>query len=203
MWVIIIGRKILYLVLTIKAFKMKKILMSLAVAFVALAANAQVYVGGNVGIASSKEGNADAVTTYKVLPEIGYNINENWAIGTTVGFGKGNPVSIEGESSNYVTVEPYARYTFVRTKYVNAFVDGGFGYAHMNHAHVGGASADAWSVGLKPGISVNLNKKVSFIAHVGFAGWKSVKYDGASKDSHAWGVDLDGNNVTFGVNYNF
>lgn len=56
---------------------MKKILMSLAVAFVALAANAQVYVGGNVGIASSKEGNADAVTTYKVLPEIGYNINEN------------------------------------------------------------------------------------------------------------------------------
>ena len=67
---------------------MKKILMSLAVAFVSLAANAQVYVGGNVGIASSKEGNADAVTTYKVLPEIGYNINENWAIGTTVGFGK-------------------------------------------------------------------------------------------------------------------
>ena len=55
MWVIIIGRKILYLVLTIKAFKMKKILMSLAVAFVSLAANAQVYVGGNVGIASSKE----------------------------------------------------------------------------------------------------------------------------------------------------
>ena len=50
---------------------MKKILMSLAVAFVSLAANAQVYVGGNVGIASSKEGNADAVTTYKVLPEIG------------------------------------------------------------------------------------------------------------------------------------
>lgn len=95
---------------------MKKILMSLAVAFVSLAANAQVYVGGNVGIASSKKGNADAVTTYKVLPEIGYNINENWAIGTTVGFGKGNPVSIEDESSNYVTVEPYARYTFVRTK---------------------------------------------------------------------------------------
>ena len=73
----------------------------------------------------------------------------------------------------------------------------------MNHAHVGGASADAWSVGLKPGISVNLNKKVSFVAHVGFAGWKSVKYDGESKDSHAWGVDLDGNNVTFGVYYNF
>ena len=114
---------------------MKKILMSLAVAFVSLAANAQVYVGGNVGIASSKEGNADAVTTYKVLPEIGYNINENWAIGTTVGFGKGNPVSIEGESRNYVTVEPYARYTFVRSKLINLFDDGGFAIATGSANH--------------------------------------------------------------------
>ena len=50
---------------------MKKVLMTLAVAFIAVAANAQVYVGGNVGIGSSKSGDADAVTTYKVLPEIG------------------------------------------------------------------------------------------------------------------------------------
>lgn len=49
---------------------MKKVLMTLAVAFVAVAANAQVYVGGNVGIASSKIGNGDNVTTYKVLPEV-------------------------------------------------------------------------------------------------------------------------------------
>ena len=76
---------------------MKKVLMTLAVAFIAVAANAQVYVGGNVGIASSKIGDADAVTTYKVLPEIGYNINQNWAIGTTAGWGKGNPVKIEDE----------------------------------------------------------------------------------------------------------
>ena len=95
---------------------MKKILMTLAVAFVAVAANAQVYVGGNVGIASSKNGDADAVTTYKVLPEIGYNLDQNWAIGTTVGFGKGTPVNIEkpedGMLQNYFTVEPYVRYTF-------------------------------------------------------------------------------------------
>ena len=188
---------------------MKKILMTLAVAFVAVAANAQVYVGGNVGIASSKNGDADAVTTYKVLPEIGYNLDQNWAIGTTVGFGKGTPVNIEkkledGMLQNYFTVEPYVRYTFVRSKYINAFVDGGFGYAHFNHAHGAAASVNAWSVGVKPGISVNLSPKVSFVAHVGFAGWKSAKADvDGAKSSDAWGVDLDGNNVTFGVYYNF
>ena len=114
---------------------MKKVLMTLAVAFVAVAANAQVYVGGNVGIASSKSGNGDNVTTYKVLPEVGYNINKDWAVGTTLGWGKGTPVDIEGESHNYFTVQPYARYTFVHSKYVNVFVDGGFGYTHYNHAH--------------------------------------------------------------------
>ena len=96
---------------------MKKVLMTLAVAFVAVAANAQVYVGGNVGIASSKIGNGDNVTTYKVLPEVGYNINKDWAVGTTLGWGKGTPVNIEGESRNYFTVQPYARYTFVHSKY--------------------------------------------------------------------------------------
>ena len=184
---------------------MKKVLMTLAVAFVAVAVNAQVYVGGNVGIASSKSGNGDNVTTYKVLPEVGYNINKDWAVGTTLGWGKGTPVTIEGESHNYFTVQPYARYTFVHSKYVNVFVDGGFGYTHYNHAHLplGTPSVNEWSVGLKPGVAVNLNQKLSFVAHVGFAGWKSVKAEGANDDSHVWGVDLDGNNVTFGVYYNF
>ena len=51
---------------------MKKILMTLAVAFVAVAANAQVYVGGSLGVASSEIQGGDDVTTYQVLPEIGY-----------------------------------------------------------------------------------------------------------------------------------
>ena len=68
---------------------------------------------------------------------------------------------------------------------------------------MGTPSVNEWSVGLKPGVAVNLNQKLSFVAHVGFAGWKSEKAEGASDDNHVWGVDLDGNNVTFGVYYNF
>lgn len=183
---------------------MKKVLMTLAVAFIAVAANAQVYLGGSVGVATSEVKGGDDVTTYQVLPEIGYKINRDWAIGTVLGWGKGTPVKIESESRNYVTFEPYVRYTFAHSKYVNAFIDGGFGYTHFNHAHTPGSkSVDAWTAGLKPGVSVNLSKKVSFVAHVGFLGWQSVKEDKADKDAHVWGVSLDGNNVTFGVYYNF
>lgn len=185
---------------------MKKFIMTLVAAVaMTVSANAQVFVGGELGVASSKQGDAESVTTYRVLPEIGYNINEDWAIGTTIGWGKGKPVNIEGESRNYFTVDPYVRYTFVHTKYINAFVDGGFGYAHYNHAHnTANASVNQWNVGLKPGIEVNLNKKVSFVAHVGFLGWKESKADvDGAKANDAWGLDLDGNNVTFGVYYNF
>ena len=72
----------------------------------------------------------------------------------------------------------------------------------MGYTHYHG-KINAWSAGLKPGIAVNLNKKVSFVAHVGFAGWQSVKVKGLPKDSHAWGANLDGNNITFGAYYNF
>ena len=178
--------------------------MTLAVAFIAVAANAQVYLGGSVGVATSAVKGGDDVTTYQVLPEIGYKINRDWAIGTVLGWGKGTPVKIENESRNYVTFEPYVRYTFAHSKYVNAFIDGGFGYTHFNHAkNPGGKSVDQWSAGLKPGVSVNLSKKVSFVAHMGFFGWKSEKIDGDKKDSHVWGLNLNASNVTFGVYYNF
>ena len=184
---------------------MKKILMTLAIACIAVAANAQVYLGGSVGIATSKKNGGKEVTTYQILPEIGYKINKSWAIGTVFGWGKGNPVEIEDESRNKVSFEPYIRYTFAHSKYVDAFIDGGFGYTHYNNAHTPRRtpSYDEWSAGLKPGIAVNLNKKVSFVAHMGFAGWKSKKTDGEDKDEHVLGLNLNASNVTFGVYYNF
>lgn len=180
--------------------------MTLAVAFIAVAANAQVYLGGSVGVATSEVKGGDDVTTYQVLPEIGYKINRDWAIGVVLGWSKGAPVEIEEVKArpNKVMFEPYVRYTFAHSKYVNAFIDGGFGYTHFNHAkNPGGKSVDVWSAGLKPGVSVNLSKKVSFVAHMGFFGWKSKKIDGDDKDAHVWGVNLNASNINFGVYYNF
>ena len=74
---------------------MKKLFMTLVAAVIAVSASAQVYIGGNAGIASTKIGDQDSKTTYKVLPEIGYKINQDWAIGTVIGWGKGDPVTIE------------------------------------------------------------------------------------------------------------
>ena len=60
---------------------MKKFLMTLVAAFgLAVSANAQTYVGGGFSIFGQDNGNT-TVTTYKFIPEIGYNFNKDWAAG--------------------------------------------------------------------------------------------------------------------------
>ena len=57
---------------------MKKLVFTLVVAFMAIiSADAQVYVGGSFNLTHDK--NAD-VTNFSIAPEVGYNLNENWAI---------------------------------------------------------------------------------------------------------------------------
>ena len=69
---------------------MKKIFMTLVAAMFTVCASAQVYVGGNVGIASVDNGHDDDVTVYSLLPEVGYKFNDNWAAGVMFGWSKGS-----------------------------------------------------------------------------------------------------------------
>ena len=159
-------------------------------------------MGGSVGISSVKLGGADAETTYKVLPEIGYNLNDKWAIGAAFGFGKGSCDLMNDAFNNgtqeYFTINPYARYTFVKSKHVNVFMDGGIGYTHFNDV------ANLFQVGLQPGVAVNLGGKLSFVTHFGFLGYGNLDPDlDGAESSSVFGFDLSGQNITFGLYYNF
>ena len=69
---------------------MKKLLMTLVASVaIAVSANAQVFVGGSVGFGSVKVAGGDSEVTYKIVPEVGYNFNKNWAIGLKIGYQKG------------------------------------------------------------------------------------------------------------------
>lgn len=180
---------------------MKKFYMTIVAMLVAVAARAQVYVGGNVGIASTDNGDDDDVTTYKFLPEIGYNINDDWAVGASFGWAKG---SLSLNDNTAVTtrtfeINPYVRYTFVHGKLVDVFCDGGFGYQHANASR---AKVDTWSVGLKPGVALKLDK-FSLVAHVGFIGWEQAKVKDTDMKTTVWGVNFDNTNLSLGLFYNF
>lgn len=173
---------------------MKKLLMTLTVAIMAISANAQVYVGGGFGVASTSVDGGDDVTTYKFVPEVGYAFNNEWAAGVAFGW--------EGadKGEKIVSVNPYVRWTFVRSGIVSAFVDGSFEYAHY---YGEGNDADGIALGLKPGLAVNMTKHLSFVTHVGFLGWQHAKNNNTDVKTDSWGLDFDGRNIIFGLYYSF
>ena len=106
----------------------RKKLISLFAAM-AMTVNAQVYLGGSVGVGSVKFGHNDAETTYKFMPEIGYNLNSDWAIGVVLGYQKGacklgNGNYGQDVDTELLQISPYVRYTVFKSNLINAFVDG-------------------------------------------------------------------------------
>ena len=66
---------------------MKKILLLAVVMFSSLTASAQFYAGGSIGFGSVKPMNGgDSEFTFKILPEIGYTLNDKFDIAVGIGF---------------------------------------------------------------------------------------------------------------------
>lgn len=87
--------------------EMKKIVLSIIVALIAITANAQVYVGGTFGVGSDKvetEGTEVKNTTFKILPEVGYELNEDWSVGTVVGYEYNKSGDVKTNTFNYCSL---------------------------------------------------------------------------------------------------
>ena len=62
---------------------MKKLFLTFAFAVVAIAASAQVYLGGEGGFWRNPDGNH---TQFSLRPEIGYKLDSDWSLGLQVGY---------------------------------------------------------------------------------------------------------------------
>ncbi len=180
---------------------MKKIVLTMVAALAAVSMNAQVYIGGSVAIeawSSQKLAGDKSETAFKIMPEIGYNLNDEWAIGTVIGYQSDKFNGVNGISESAFSIAPYARYTFAKLGKVNLFVDGGLAFTSASKAD--------WTeiaVGFQPGLAVNLNDKLSFVSHFGFLGWDQLNPDGDDNNISKFGLNLDATNITFGLYYNF
>lgn len=193
---------------------MKKVILAALVAVASLSANAQVYLGGTLGINAGKADNTtQSITKFQIAPEIGYNINEKWAIGLGIGFTTQNglfddaqvfqmPLSDKwGKSASVFTLAPYARWTFAKTGIASFFVDGGIDVNFWNNSR-----GNSFFIGLTPGVKLSASEKVDFVAEIaalGFA-WGSEKaYTAGVAPKSAFGFNVNNTAVKFGVYYNF
>ena len=115
-------------------------------AFAALSMNAQndMYVGGSLGFSTTSYDGNNMGNTFKILPEVGMKLDENWGIGVVVGYSNTKrtkeATGTVDLNSNAFTIAPYVRYTaftfgnvntrenngiFNFTQYRSTFIDNG------------------------------------------------------------------------------
>jgi len=186
---------------------MKKILLLAVVLVASLTASAQVYVGGSIGFGSVKPiGGGDSEFTFKILPEIGYNLNDQWATGVILGYKKGTCSIGHGDydasDAETFVINPYARYTAIEWDMVKLILDGGLSFESTKDF------GSNFALGINPGIVVSLSDEISFVAHLGFLGFETfspgdnLKARGYTKSGNEFGLDFR-NNCSFGVYFNF
>lgn len=169
---------------------MKKIILTALVAIASITANAQVWVGGQLGFSVTNNDATDKnLTEFTIAPEIGYSLSDKWDIAIALGDKYFKPEDFD--ATNDFFVNPYARYTFFQTGKVGFFLDGGFSIQ-------AGDSPTQWGVGLRPGVKFAASDKVTFVASFGGLGYKKVE-DEYSK----FGFNVNGNALQFGCYYSF
>ncbi len=159
---------------------MKKIVLAIALAVCTLGANAQVWMGGSLGLNVTKNKVIDDTnTTFTIAPEVGYSLNDNWDVALGLGY---------STDSKAFSIKPYARYTFAQLGSVGFFVDGGIDYT---------TKIDEFWIGLRPGIKFAASDKITLVAHLGSFGY--VTNDAASN----FGLNINNSALSFGMYWAF
>jgi hypothetical protein len=171
--------------------KLKLFFSVLLIAASAFTVKAQFYAGGTFTILDSPSFSINGMsitlngagTLINISPEVGYNLNEKWAIG-----GKLSVLVIgDGSISSF---SPYGRYTFYRNNAISLFADGGVDFVWSDLEMYYGA-------GITPGIMFKANDRFSFFGKCGYIGYSHTPLN-ATK-----GISLSSNNLNIGFYYNF
>lgn len=183
---------------------MKKFIISaIAVMMVAFSANAQVWVGGSINYTNTSstlkyDGNKEKTSTglFSIAPEVGYNINGNWAVAASVA------LSFPKDGVE-ATLSPYARYTFYRNGIVSLFGDGGLVF---DCDKVDGEKAD-WSYGVfvAPGIAFAVTDNFSLVTRLGGISynWNTDKYGEVKHRTSVFSAGVDMLIPSVGLYYSF
>jgi len=142
-----------------KKIFMKKIFILLAVIFMAVTANAQWFVGGDLGInvSGTAHENGEIITNntsvgFLIAPKGGYYLNEKLALGLSFAVGADfrnypndnlNPYSDAKSTSVQWSVNPFARYSVFTYKRFSLILEGsiGVGGAHLKDIRI---YAETW-----------------------------------------------------------
>lgn len=228
---------------------MKKLLIAFAFVFVCAQGFAQFYVGGSFGFTSSTVSGAEGMdlglddfedledldyeasddmsgSSFKFLPEIGYQLLPNAAIGVSFGYIKGYAAfgsidiadykallstiistaadisSDDGGGYSSIRLAPYIRYTLIKEGGFEIFADGIIGVNSITDKS-SDSKITSMEICVRPGISFAISSRVKLLAKMGSVGIQNLKMKDSDFKVTRFGLDLDGNNMLLGAAFYF
>jgi hypothetical protein len=195
---------------------MKKVTLMMFVALIGvLSANAQFYLGGSLSLdmetTKPEGGKKTDQTTFSIVPEFGYQLNQDLDLGITGIFS--NEKDPDGNKSTGWGLAPYARYSFVEFGRFSVWGQAGI--------FIGGAEADktklkstTFGLTISPVLKYSLSGNVDLITGLNFFNvafsQTAFKLDGKKQNTvTSFGLGANTNdvatlgNISIGFAYKF
>lgn len=170
---------------------MNRTLLLLLVAVFSLTAYSQrrPIIGGEFSVWRNTETKDFAL---KISPSLMFELNKNMDIGFKLGYSYSQNDNVA--TPNYMcytfSLSPFLRHNLLISKYAELFVDYTAGYCYNGKAE----TRNGFEVGIKPGITIPVYKRLRFVASYGFLGYR--------QDFHGYengyGLKLSSENLNVG-----
>ncbi|WGH75570.1 hypothetical protein P8625_16155 [Tenacibaculum tangerinum] len=160
---------------------------------------------------SSYESN---IFNFSIAPKIGYAIKDNLLIGLGVGYGYSeveaiNPFNESNATTSFnnFSILPFIKKLFPVGEKLTLSIRGEFNYTYTEQNQIyyidSFDHAESYFVGIRPGISYFLTKAIALEATMGVLGYtyQSYKDTDGDRNSNNFGVNLNSNNLFFGLSY--
>ena len=173
----------------------KRLLVILFFMTLSYAASAQWFVGGSIGgsYSNSKSTNTKAWAV-SISPEAGYILNENWAVGGLISYGK----AVTKVYSQYLdktdvditlfSINPYAIYAPIKFKNFAVCAEMGVTFAPRQT----GMNFAAFGAYITPLLTYNINEHIFLKTNLDFAG---LSVSGTTNGSFSFGASAGGDNA--------
>ena len=192
---------------------MKKLLfLTFLSSIITLTASAQIWIGGELYFKSNKASLSDlevsSNNTIGILPEVGYQLSDKWAVALRLGFTHSDDgtATLANQTLtgniNQFCIEPFVRYTLFQADKFSFLLDGGIGYRLLNIS--GYNKIHTFGVAVSPALAYSINNHWALTAHLGRIGydhlWTEIRNDKLKSNSFEFDIF---SGLTFGLNYRF
>lgn len=161
----------------------RKIALAALLLCIAFSAEARIFIGGNIGLATSS--GSDSRLGIIIAPEIGYNINQNFTVGGMLSY---------RSLQNSFGITPYMR------GYLCNIQDKFCLFLSFQVPCSFSSGYESYGAYLRPGFSFRVNENVWLTAHIGAFGYSFTRSGGVGNGG--WSARINSNTVNIGFSFN-